>query len=129
LHTVGIDGAIQHLASVISFPSSHLSKSRIVEIVLVIPAAMQGVILIAEFIRTKLYHATQSAAHALRFSSLRLCGFILSSRFQNCAGSCDPLSGSTVMANVLGLGSILAWLRQIVFSRARGADLFNRRRS
>jgi hypothetical protein len=42
-----------------------VSKSRIVQIVDVIPAAMQGVILTAVFTLTKLYHATQRATHAL----------------------------------------------------------------
>ena len=41
------------------------SKSRIVQIVLVIPAAIPGVIRMAEFTLTKLYHATQSAKQAL----------------------------------------------------------------
>ena len=44
---------------------SLLSKSRMVQIVLVIPATMQGVILTAVFTLTNLYHATQSATHAL----------------------------------------------------------------
>ena len=47
------------------FPFHATSKSRIVQTVLVIPAAMQGVILIAVFTLTKLYHATQSATQAL----------------------------------------------------------------
>jgi hypothetical protein len=41
------------------------SNSRMVQIVLVIPAAMQGVILTDVFTLTKLYHATHSATHAL----------------------------------------------------------------
>jgi hypothetical protein len=36
-----------------------------IQIVLVIPAAMQGVILTDVFTLTKLYHATQSATHCL----------------------------------------------------------------
>ena len=43
----------------------HSSKSFIVQIVLVIPAAMHGVILTAVLTLTKLYHATQSETHAL----------------------------------------------------------------
>jgi hypothetical protein len=41
------------------------SKSGIVQIVLVIPSAMQGDMLIAVFTLAKFYHATQMAQHAL----------------------------------------------------------------
>ena len=50
-----------------------------VQIVLVIPAAMQGVILTDVFTLTKLYHATHSATHALWFANLRLCAFVRTS--------------------------------------------------
>ena len=48
-----------------SYQNPTVSKSRIVQIVLVIPAAMHGVILTAEFTLTKLYHAAHSAKQAL----------------------------------------------------------------
>jgi hypothetical protein len=41
------------------------NKSRMVQIVRVMPDATHGVILTAVFTLTKLYHATQSATHAL----------------------------------------------------------------
>jgi len=54
-----------YLSRVLEIIYDHESKSRIVQIEDVTPAAMQGVILTAEFNLTKLYHATQSATHAL----------------------------------------------------------------
>jgi len=59
----GMGGGVRSLSSArLTYADN---KSRIAQIVLLIPAAMQGGILTAVFTLTKLYHATQIATHAL----------------------------------------------------------------